>query len=82
MKPLPEEEQTVPMPTEEWVPPYIDALQSYSIQIEFLARGCIVSVGCKKIPFEKVSEAMAEITNYVNYPYETQQKWKKLLDLK
>lgn len=82
MRPLPEEEQTVTIPTEEWVPSYIEALKSFDVRLEFLDMGCIVSVGCKRIPFQSVSEAMAELTNYVNYPYETQQKWKKVLDIK
>jgi len=57
------------------------ALQEYEIGIRFLSRGCIVNVGCKTIAFETVESAMKEINEYVNNTYETQQKWRKLLDM-
>lgn len=60
-------------------PPKQYFLQEYKVEIEFMARGCVISVGCKKIPFESVEDAMKELNEYVNNPYEIQQKWRKLL---
>lgn len=54
-------------------------LQEYKIEIEFMARGCVIRVGCKQIPFESVEEAMNELNEYVKNPYEVQQKWRELL---
>lgn len=54
-------------------------LQEYKIEIEFMARGCVIKVGCKHIPFESVEEAMNELNEYVKNPYEVQQKWRELL---
>jgi len=54
-------------------------LQEYKIEIEFMARGCVIKVGCKQIPFESVEEAMNELNEYVKNPYEVQQKWRELL---
>ena len=54
-------------------------LQEYRVEIEFMARGCVISVGCKKIPFENVEDAMKELNEYVSNAYEVQQKWRNLL---
>lgn len=54
-------------------------LQEYKIEIEFMARGCVIKVGCKQIPFESVEEAMNELNEYVKNPYDVQQKWRELL---
>ena len=54
-------------------------LQEYKIEIEFMARGCVIKVGCKHIPFESVEEAMNELNEYVKNPYDVQQKWRELL---
>ena len=68
-------------PTEEnYKPTNQQALKEYEIRIQFLSRGCIVNVGCKSIAFETTESAMKEINEYVNNTYETQQKWRKLLD--
>jgi hypothetical protein len=65
----------------EYRPSKQEALKHYEINIRFLDRGCIVTVGCKEIPFEDVSRAMAEINEYVTGDtYEIQKKWRKLLD--
>ena len=45
-------------------------LSIYSIRIDFLSRGCVVNIGCKQIPFEKVEDAITEINRYVNNPEE------------
>jgi len=69
-----------PCPTEEYRPSRIDALQQHEIRIKFLSRGCIVSVGCKDIAFQDLSDAIHEINKYLTCPYETQQEWRKILE--
>jgi hypothetical protein len=64
----------------EWRPTHSQALREHEINIRFLNRGCIVRVGCKEIAFEDVHQAMREINEYVNYPWDVQQKWRKILD--
>ncbi len=64
----------------EWRPSHAEALREHDIRIKFLNRGCIVSVGCKEIAFEDVHQAMRELREYVNYPWDVQQKWRKILD--
>ena len=68
-----------PCPTKEYRPSHNEVLQEYEIRIKFLSRGCIVSVGCKEIAFENVSEALGAFNLYVTSPYEEQQKWRKIL---
>jgi hypothetical protein len=69
------------MKCEEYRPSKQSALKDYEISIRFLSRGCVVRVGCKEIPFEDVSNAMAQLNEYVaGDTYEIQQKWRKLLD--
>jgi hypothetical protein len=65
---------------EEYRPTNQEVLQEYEIRIQFLSRGCAVHVGCKSIAFETTESAMKEVNEYVNNTYETQQKWRKLLD--
>ena len=50
-------------------------LSRYSIRIEFLSRGCVVNIGCKSIPFEKVEDAFTEINRYVNNPEEVEKEY-------
>jgi hypothetical protein len=64
----------------EYIPSKQYCLQEWELRIQFLSRGCIVHVGCKSIAFETVESAMKEVNEYVTNPYETQQKWKKMLD--
>ena len=68
-------------PGQEYRPSNQQVLPEYEINIRFLSRGCVVQVGCKSIAFETVESAMKEINEYVNNTYETQQKWRKLLDM-
>jgi hypothetical protein len=72
--------EEVPMPNKEYKPSRLEGLKEYEIRIQFLDRGCTVHVGCKTIAFENVDSAMLEINNYVANPWETQQKWRKLLN--
>jgi hypothetical protein len=67
--------------TKEWRPSKQECLRQYDISIRFLSRGCVVKVGCKEIPFEDVSDAMAHLNEYVaGDTYEVQKKWGKILD--
>jgi hypothetical protein len=66
----------------EYRPSKQKALREYEINIRFLSRGCVVRVGCKEIAFEDVSNAMAQLNEYVTGDtYEAQKKWRKLLDM-
>jgi hypothetical protein len=69
-----------PSPIEEYRPSRIEALQQYEIRIRFLSRGCIVSVGCKDIAFQDLSDAIHEINKYFTCPYETQKEWRNILE--
>jgi len=55
-------------------------LRDYEIRIKFLSVGCIISVGCKEIPFRSVKEAMEELNKYVENPYEEGKKWHSIFD--
>lgn len=59
--------------------PNQELLQAHTIQIEFLSRGCLISVGCKKIPFESIEIAMKELNEYVKNPSESHEKWRGML---
>lgn len=74
---MPEPEMDQP---KEWRPSNNEVLGQHDIIIQFLSRGCVIRVGCKSIAFEDVHQAMREIREYVNYPFEVQQKWRKILD--
>jgi hypothetical protein len=52
-------------------------LQEYEINIKFMARGCVIRVGCKEIPFESVETAIAALNKYVQSPAESQEFWRK-----
>jgi hypothetical protein len=76
------EDQPMEQPMgKEWRPSKQECLRQYDISIRFLSRGCVVKVGCKEIPFEDVSNAMAQLNEYVaGDTYEVQKKWSKILD--
>lgn len=61
----------------EWKPSRQECLQNYEVKIRFLSLGCIVSVGCKEIPFATVKEGMETLNEYVARPYETKRIWEK-----
>ena len=69
-----------PSPIEEYRPSRIESLQQHEIRIRFLSRGCIVSVGCKEIAFEKIADSMTAVNNYVTEPYDSQNHWRKILE--
>lgn len=64
----------------EYKPNQQELLREYEIQLQFLHRGCIVRVGCKSIAFETVESAMKEVNEYVNNTWDSQQRWRKLLN--
>ena len=61
--------------TKEYIPNKQQILRDYTIELRFLSVGCVVRVGCKEIPFRRVSEAMEELNKYVSNPYEEGKKW-------
>lgn len=71
LTPVPE--QTIQRPSNTYF------LQEYEIHIKFMARGCVIKVGCKEIPFESVEVAMAALNEYVKNPAESQEYWRKEL---
>ena len=64
----------------EYIPKKQDILREYEIGIRFLSVGCVVSVGCKQIPFRSIKEAMVEVNKYVENPYEEVKKWNSIFD--
>lgn len=75
-----ERSEVMPCPIDDYKPSKSESLQEYEIKIKFLSRGCIVSVGCKDIAFEKISDAMTALNNYVAEPYDSQSHWRKILE--
>jgi len=82
-----QEMRSMPQPMEpvlelkgEYRPSNQESLREYEIRIHFLNRGCIVHVGCKSIAFETVESAMKEVNEYVNNPFDSQVKWRKILN--
>ena len=63
----------------EYTPSKQEALCSHEINIQFMARGCVIRVGCKTIPFSSTEEAIEELKKYFDNPYETQKQWRKQL---
>lgn len=65
---------------EEYKPNKQQILREYGISIRFLSVGCVISVGCKEIPFTNVGEAMEELNKYVSNPYEEGKRWNTIFD--
>lgn len=70
-------DETVNCSEEQWQPSRQECLRDYEVKIRFLTLGCIVSVGCKEIPFTTIKEGMEALNQYVAKPYETRQVWEK-----
>lgn len=66
-----------PLATEQWKPSRQECLRNYEVKIRFLTIGCVISVGCKEIPFTTIKEGMEALNEYVARPYESQQAWEK-----
>ena len=71
------DEQTEKCVEEKWQPSRQECLRDWEVKIRFLTLGCIVSVGCKEIPFTTIKEGMEALNQYVAKPYETRQIWEK-----
>jgi hypothetical protein len=56
-----------------------DYLRQYNIQIKFLSRGCVITIGCKEIPFSDVTEAITCLSRYVSNPKEEAESWKIII---
>ena len=77
--------EAIPAPTRydqptaevQWKPSRQECLRDYEVKIRFLTLGCIVSVGCKEIPFTTIKEGMEALNQYVAKPYEVRQVWEK-----
>ena len=66
--------------SKEYIPNKQQILREYGISIRFLSVGCVISVGCKEIPFTNVGEAMEELNKYVSNPYEEGKKWNTVFE--
>ena len=64
----------------EYKPKKQELLREYEIRLRFLSVGCVVSVGCKEIPFRSVKEAMDCVNEYVENPYEVGNKWHSIFN--
>lgn len=64
----------------EYIPPKSQLLKEYEINIRFLSVGCVISVGCKSIPFTSVNEGMEALNAYIKNPYEETKKWKAIFE--
>lgn len=70
----PESELRLP---KEWKPSRQECLREYEVKIRFLTLGCIISVGCREVPFTTLKEGMEALYEYVARPYEVRQIWEK-----
>jgi hypothetical protein len=77
MQSLARYDDTVKCAEEEWKPSRQECLRDHEVRIRFLTLGCIVSVGCKEIPFTTIKEGMEALNQYVAKPYEVRQIWEK-----
>lgn len=56
-------------------------LQRHEINIQFLSIGCVITVGCKKIPFESSIDAIKALTKYVENPEKSIEEWETIFNL-
>lgn len=56
-------------------PSRMEVLRDYQINIKFLSIGCVISVGCKEIPFTTVKQGMEALNQYVNDPVSLRKLW-------
>ena len=50
-------------------------LREHAVGIDFKSIGCVVTVGCKQIPFTSNLEALEAIAEYIKNPKETKAMW-------
>jgi len=55
------------------------ALSLHDINIKFLSRGCVITVGCRSIPFTTINQGMNALREYVNSPIESRKAWEEVL---
>lgn len=65
---------------EEYIPHKTELLREYEINIRFHSVGCVISVGCKSVPFSSVEEGMKALNAYVASPFEEKKKWNKIFE--
>lgn len=81
-----EEEATVPMPerevgyhetngVKEYLPSAGEILRSNEVCIEVLDCGAVVRVGCKRIAFSTVEEALEQVNLHFKDPVASYKKW-------
>jgi hypothetical protein len=58
--------------------PRSEALKEYEVRIKFFTLGCVVSVGCREVPFTSIAEGMQALNAYVADPDGEAQKWNEL----
>jgi hypothetical protein len=81
LRPMNEASGTIPAGVEkEYKPRKQELLREHEIRLRFLSVGCVVSVGCREIPFRDVNEAMVEINKYVSNPYEQGKRWREIFN--
>jgi len=64
----------------EWRPSRVDSLREYEIVIRFLSIGCLITVGCKQIPFATIADGMKALADYVNNPYDSRKLWEERIN--
>lgn len=64
----------------QYIPLKAEILKEYEINIRFHSIGCVISVGCKSVPFSTVEEGMKALNAYVANPFEEQKKWNKIFE--
>ena len=60
--------------------PKVEYLKEYEIRIRFLSRGCVITVGCREVPFTSIEEAMLALNAYVTNPRDEIGKWNDLFN--
>lgn len=60
---------------EQYQPTRKECLSQYEVRIRFLTIGCVISVGCKDIPFATIKEGMKALNEYIENPCETKKVW-------
>lgn len=66
--------------TIEYKPSRTELLRENEINIHFHSVGCVISVGCKSVPFSTIDEGMIALNAYVKNPFEEKKKWDKIFD--
>lgn len=66
----------------EYIPHKTELLKEWGINIQFHSVGCVITVGCKSVPFSTVEEGMRALNAYVANPFEEKKKWNKIFESK